>query len=245
MDFLAIDAGNTLQKAAVFSYEGEMIAFAESPHIDKEILISYFEKYSIGRAIVSNVGTDITEIESFLHDRVPIFTFSHQTRLPIVLKYKTPQTLGLDQIANAVAANAMFPNENVLSIQAGTCLVMDFVNKDAEYLGGSISPGLQMRFKALHQFTERLPLIESTTSCNLVGTTTAESIRCGVINGLTDEINGAIQRYTETYGDVKVVLTGGNKNDLDESIKFPIFAAPNFVLHGLYKILIHNVETHI
>ena len=171
--------------------------------------------------------------------------FSHKTSLPICIKYKTPETLGLDRIANAVAANALFPNENVLSIQAGTCLVMDFVTKDAEYLGGSIAPDLEMRFSALHHFTKRLPLVKKQKINYFIGKTTEESIRSGVLNGIADEINGAIERYREQFGELKIILTGGNKNDLENSIKSTIFAAPNLVLNGLHKILTFNAKAHL
>lgn len=244
-NYLAIDIGNTLQKAAVFSEDGEMLFFCDKEHLTEADLLPVIKEFSVTHSILSSVGESAEKLALFLQRTTNLLVFSHQTPLPIHLKYETPETLGLDRIANAVAANALFPNDNVLSIQAGTCLVMDFVTKDAEYLGGSISPGLEMRFSALHHFTKRLPLVENQKINYFIGKTTEESIRSGVLNGLADEINGAITRYQQQFGEVKIILTGGNKNDLENSIKNTIFAAPNLVLIGLCKILIFNVKEHL
>ena len=243
--FLAIDIGNTLQKAAVFSEDGKMLFYNEKERLTESDLRTLIEKYIIQQSILSSVGEDAGELVSFLEKETKLLVFNHHTPLPIRLCYETPETLGLDRIANAVAANALFPGENVLSIQAGTCLVMDFVTKDAEYLGGSISPGLEMRFSALHHYTKRLPLVGKEGVHPLVGASTETSIRSGVVNGMANEIDGAVERYKAQYGNVKIILTGGNKNDLENSIKNTIFAAPNSVLCGLYKILIFNVEAHL
>ena len=242
---LTIDIGNTLQKAAVFSEDGKMLFFCDKEHLTEEDLLPVIEEFSVTHSILSSVGESAEILANFLKKTTNLLVFSHKTSLPICIKYKTPETLGLDRIANAVAANALFPNENVLSIQAGTCLVMDFVTKDAEYLGGSIAPGLEMRFSALHHFTKRLPLVKKQKINYFIGKTTEESIRSGVLNGIADEINGAIERYREQFGELKIILTGGNKNDLENSIKSTIFAAPNLVLNGLHKRLTFNVKAHL
>lgn len=243
--FLAIDIGNTLQKAAVYAEDGKSLFFYEKEQLTENDLRSLIEQYAIGHSVLSSVGDKADMLVSFLEKNTQLLVFNHTTPLPIHLRYETPETLGLDRIANAVAANALFPGENVLSIQAGTCLVMDFVTKEAEYLGGSIAPGLEMRFSALHHYTKRLPLVGKKGERPLVGASTETSIRSGVINGICNEINGAITRYQEQFEKLQIVLTGGNKNDLENSIKKPIFAAPNLVLYGLYKILIFNVEAHL
>ena len=244
-NFLTIDIGNTLQKAAVFAEDGNSLYHIEKECLSKNDLAPLIEQYAIRHSIVSNVGEEAHELVSFLAKSTDLLVFSHNTPLPIRLRYETPETLGLDRIANAVAANALFPNENVLSIQAGTCLVLDFVTKDGDYLGGSIAPGLEMRFSALHHYTKRLPLVGKEGDRPLVGASTETSIRSGVLNGLCHEIDGTVGRYREQYGNLRIVLTGGNKNDLENSIKSTIFAAPNLVLYGLYKILIFNVEAHL
>ena len=244
-NFLTIDIGNTLQKAAVFSGDGKMLFYCEKEHLSASDLAPLIEEYAIRHSIFSSVGEDAGELVIFLKESTDLLIFNHTTPLPIRLRYETPETLGLDRIANAVAANALFPNENVLSIQAGTCLVMDFVTKEGNYPGGSIAPGLEMRFSALHHYTKRLPLVGKEGERPLVGASTETSIRSGVVNGLCHEIDGAVGCYREQYGDLRIILTGGNKNDLENSIKSTIFAAPNLVLYGLYKILIFNVEAHL
>ena len=222
-----------------------MLFYCEKERISESDLHSLIEKYAIGHSVLSSVGEAADDLKAFLQETTNLLVFNHETSLPIRLCYETPETLGLDRIANAVAANALFPNENVLSIQVGTCLVMDFVTKEAEYLGGSIAPGLDMRFSALRHFTKRLPLVGKEGERPLVGASTETSIRSGVFNGICNEIDGAIEQYRKRFGEVKVILTGGNKNDLENSIKNTIFAAPNSVLYGLYKILIFNVEEHL
>ena len=243
--YLAIDIGNTLQKAAVFSDDGEMLTLAAEPSLPTDTVNKLLDEYAISHSILSSVGVERTDIQQLLSDRTHLTRFTHTTPLPIRIDYRTPETLGLDRLACAVAAHTLFPTENVLAIQAGSCLVTDFVTADGHYLGGSISPGVDMRFAALHHFTERLPQIKRQPVNLLTGQTTEESILSGVMNGIADEINGVIERYRQQYGSVKVVFTGGNKDDLQNSIKFTIFAASNIVLLGLYKILIFNAKGKI
>ena len=171
-----------------------------------------------------------------------MIVLSSGTPLPISIKYQTPKSLGPDRVANAVGANKLYPNQNLLSIQSGSCLVCDFINAQNEYLGGSIAPGIDMRFKALKHYTRKLPLIHKNTPKQLVGANTEESILNGVVNGIVFEIGGTIAAYSQQFGDLKVLLTGGDTDLLQKSIKFPIFAAPNIVLWGLFEILRYNVE---
>lgn len=241
-NYLAVDIGNTLQKVAVFSTDGRIIELKEEPDLPLEIVADWVSTFNIRAAIVSNVGEKRDDITNYLSERTKLVQFTHNTPLPIQINYATPNTLGLDRIANAVAAHTQFPHNHTLSIQAGTCLVIDFVTRDGHYMGGSISPGLEMRLKALQHFTQRLPKVEKRPISHYIGQTTEESILTGVINGMSDEINGAIHRYSLDFHNLKIILTGGNKEDLRNSIKYNIFAASNFVLIGLYKILIHNVK---
>jgi type III pantothenate kinase len=239
---IVIDIGNTLRKIAVFSENGVIIRLFS----EKQLTIPFFERllkdYSIQRAIVSSVGAGDEDALDWLDAHTRLVRFAHTCQLPITLKYATPETLGTDRLANAVGANALHPGENVLSIMAGTCLVADFVNADGEYLGGSIAPGLRMRFQALEHFTARLPLIEPEESAPLIGNTTKTSILSGVINGMAAEIDGLIDRYQEQYSNVKVLFSGGDSEQLLNSVKKRIFAAQNPILLGLYKILVLNVS---
>lgn len=243
--YLAIDIGNTLQKAAVFSSAGEMLTLVSEQKLQGTIVSQLLDDFNITHSILSSVGAERSDIQQLLSGRTNSLRFTHTTPIPIQIDYQTPQTLGLDRIASAVAAHSFFPHENTLSIQAGTCLVTDFVTADGHYLGGSISPGLDMRLAALHHFTQRLPQVKRQMVNHLTGRTTEESILNGVTYGIVDEINGIIERYQQQYETLKVVLTGGNKDDLQFSIKYPIFAASNIVLYGLCKILTFNAEGKI
>jgi type III pantothenate kinase len=239
---LVIDIGNTLKKVAVFSEKGKLIRLFQEKRLTVDFLEPLFEEFSIRRAIVSSVGDEEAEAMAWIEARAHLVRFTHNCRLPIVLDYATPETLGTDRIANAVGAHAMFPNRNVLSIMAGTCLVADYVNADGEYLGGSISPGLRMRFQALPQFTARLPLVEPEEIVPLIGDTTQKSILAGVVLGMAYEIDGLIADYKESFSPLKVIFSGGDSELLRNFIKKRIFAAQNPILLGLHKILELNVS---
>ena len=239
---LVIDIGNTLRKVAVFSEKGVLLHLFSEKQLTIPFFEHLFEEYKVRRAVVSSVGEGDEEALAWIDAHTRLVRFTHDCRLPITLKYVTPETLGTDRIANAVGANALYPGENVLSIMAGTCLVADFVNADGEYLGGSIAPGLRMRFRALEHFTARLPLVEPENIDFLIGDTTQSSILSGVINGMAAEIDGLTDRYREHYPDVKVLFSGGDSELLLNSVKKRIFAAQNPILFGLLKILKLNAS---
>ena len=239
---LIIDIGNTLHKLAVFSEEGVLSALFQEKSLSVSFLENLFRQYPIEQAIVSSVRQDNDIVLRWLEDNTRLLKFSTACCLPIRIKYATPETLGTDRIANAVGATVLYPNRNVLSLIAGTCLVADFVNENGEYLGGSISPGMRMRFQALSQFTARLPLIEPENIDFFIGDSTENSILSGVINGITQEINGIIHQYSQHYSHLKVILSGGDAELLQKSIKKRIFAAQNPILVGLHKILKLNAS---
>lgn len=239
---LIIDIGNTLHKLAVFDENGAILRIYHENKLSTAFLETVFSQYPIRQAIISSVGKDDDNVLHWLDTHTQLIRFSHLCRLPIKMEYGSPDTLGTDRIANAVGANALYPNQNVLSLMAGTCLVADFVNEKNEYLGGSISPGLRMRFQALSHFTARLPLIEPENIDFLTGDTTKNSILSGVMHGMTHEINGIIRQYSAQYKRLKVILSGGDAQMLQNSIKKRIFAAQNPILLGLYKILKLNAS---
>ena len=238
---LIIDIGNTLQKIAVF-HNNECVYGQSFPCITKEIITPVFNQFAIEYSIISSVAEIDAEITTFLQAHTKYIHYSHETRLPVTILYKSVKTLGLDRIANAVGAATLFPNRNLLSIQVGTCLVLDFVNEQNEYLGGSIAPGMNMRFEALHEKTQKLPLLrEPLENSGLFGSDTESSICCGVINGMCYEIDGFIEDYKANYKNLIVLLTGGDASFLQTFIKNTIFAAPNVVLKGLNEIIKYNV----
>lgn len=240
--YLIIDIGNSLHKWAVFSPEGNVLESQRLQNLTVETVRQILNRYTISHSICSAVGHFDESIVALLQTHTHYVRFSCDTHLPIELCYETPHTLGLDRIANAVGASTLFPQQNVLSIQVGTCLVFDLVNSKGQYLGGSISPGLEMRFKALHHFTEKLPYVKKREIDFFIGNSTQHSIESGVIHGMIDEINGAVNRYDTVLNDLKIILTGGDAEFFHNSIKSAIFAPQNLVLLGLYKILLLNAE---
>ncbi len=167
---------------------------------------------------------------------------SHKTSLPIVNAYGSPQTLGMDRLAGVVGCNYLYPDANCLLIDCGTCITFDFIDSAATYQGGSISPGLEMKFKALNNFTDALPLVEHKNEVDLIGKTTEESIQSGVINGTVAEIDQMILSYQNKFDNLVVVLTGGDAQFFESKLKATIFAQPKIVLIGLNRILEYNVE---
>jgi type III pantothenate kinase len=160
--------------------------------------------------------------------------------LPFTSQYATPATLGDDRIALVAAATKKYSQQNCLVIDAGTCLTYDFITKEGVYLGGAISPGLQMRFKSLEHFTGKLPLVQPKTSFSLHGDSTETSINNGVMAGIVYEIEGQINAYQKKYPSLTVILTGGDALNLSKSVKNTIFAEPNFLAEGLNYLLDYN-----
>jgi type III pantothenate kinase len=172
-----------------------------------------------------------------------VFVISHKIKVPFTNDYLTPETLGYDRIALVSAAASQFPDKNVLVIDVGTCITYDFLNSEGHYKGGSISPGIDMRYKALNHFTEKLPLLDANTPQSLTGNSTQTSIHSGVINGVAFEIDGIIDAYKQENQDLTVILTGGNAHFLRDRLKNTIFANPNFLLEGLNFLLEQNQNT--
>ena len=236
---LVIDIGNSLIKAAVF--ENQNLIWSEVfETISERVIENHFKKYVITSAIVSSVASGNDSIEKYLKTLTSCIHLNVNTPIPIKNNYSTPDTLGNDRLANVIGANALFPNKNVLVIDAGTCLKFDFINREGEYMGGAISPGLHMRYKALHQFTERLPLLEPVKNAAFVGNTTANSIHSGVVNGMLVEINGILNHYAINIQPLQVILCGGDLGYFSNHLKNNIFAAPHLTLQGLNEILLYN-----
>jgi type III pantothenate kinase len=239
---IAIDIGNTQIKTGV--YEGDTLIqkeiFPSSQLASKLSLIC--SNFKIRKGILSHVSrlspADLHTIESELE----VLILNNRTKVPFSNLYSTPQTLGVDRIALAAAAVSAYPGEDVLVVDAGTCITYDYVNKRKEYLGGAISPGIEMRYKAMNAYTANLPLLSPVADLPPVGDSTSNAIHRGVLNGVICEIDGTIAQYAAKKSHLTVVLTGGDVNFLANNIKSSIFAIPNFLLDGLNSILIHNIE---
>lgn len=238
---LVIDIGNTRVKAALFK---EDLLFELRMYDSVSELLSdlTFIKQA-QNAVIGSVVDDLDLFYSGVNSIIPTIIYTHQTKIPVLNLYHSASTLGSDRIAAAIGANTMYPNQNVLVIDAGTCIKYNFTNSNNEYLGGAISPGLQMRFKALEHFTSKLPLVELDTNFDeLIGTNTQKSILSGVLNGAVAEIDGFINDYKRQYPNIICVLTGGDSEYLAKRLKNSIFAHQNLVLKGLNDILNYNLE---
>ena len=237
---LVIDIGNTKVKVAVFELDTIITAVVcEEINLVKE-LKRISNQYAIKRSIVSSVK-DINEEYLEELQKLPfLIILNTDTPLPFKNLYATPSTLGNDRIALAAAAVCIHTFKNTLVIDAGTCITYDFINAKNEYLGGAISPGIAMRYKSLHQYTGNLPLLSKNEEFNIIGTSTKSSIHSGIINGISCEIKGVIAQYKQDFGDLTIVLTGGDTKFLSKQLKNSIFANQNFILRGLNKILTFN-----
>lgn len=239
---LIIDIGNSLQKAAIFNGESLTEAFFYNTITVKE-LQNIFLKYNIKSTILSSVVNFSEEIKLFIKNNSAFLELNHKTPLPIVNKYFTPQKLGKDRLAAAVASQIFYKGKNSLVIDVGTAIKYDFVNYKGEYLGGAISPGVDIRFKALHNYTAKLPLVSYQNFGLITGKNTKDCLLSGVINGITFEIDGFIDSYIEKYKELNIILSGGDYNYFEKRLKNAIFAVPNIVLLGLNKILDYNAIT--
>jgi type III pantothenate kinase len=238
---LAIDIGNTFIKAGLFQ-DKKLIKCVRTQGMNYQRLLSFALHNDVRNIIVSSVRNNHPFNSSrFKRNFHCVTELNAQLPLPIKNKYKTPETLGRDRLAAAVGANTIFPSENVLFIDMGSAVTIDFINKEAEYFGGNISPGMNMRYKALNAFTNQLPLVRRKSKHITLGKTTEEAIQGGVENGLIFELEGYIEFFRQKYPDLKTILTGGDAKFFDNKLKYPIFAEPNLTLKGLNKILKHNI----
>jgi len=239
---LIIDVGNTRVKAALFKDDTivELVVF------DKKRIISEVRKIIKNNTVKIGIISSVSSISSKkllkLKTLTDFLVVSSSTKVPFKNLYKTPKTLGVDRVALVVSAVNTYKNNNVLIIDAGTCITYDFVNEKSEYLGGAISPGIQMRFQSLHNYTSKLPLLVKKMVNSFTGKNTNESINSGVVNGVIKEVDGVILDYKEKYVNLTVVLTGGDTNFLAKQLKSSIFANQNFLLEGLNKLLIFNQD---
>ena len=239
---LIVDSGNTSIKMFLFG-DGKIVANMLCSGLS-ELLDTLKENVSIDkidRCIVSSVSISQGEIADVFRPFFPVLEFSHRLKFPILIRYATPETLGSDRVAAVVGANKLFPNRNVLVIDSGTAITYDVVTDNGEYLGGNISPGLNTRFRALHNFTGKLPLLQEDRSLDgLFGTNTVEALTIGIQNGMLYEIEGTVKEFSRRFNDLLVVFTGGDSFFFENRINFNNFAEPYLVAFGLNEILEYN-----
>ncbi len=242
---LIIDAGNTVVKIAVF--EGSSLVLKQNSAYDffyddlKKIL---FQFPKIDKAIASLVSKLNKEqlIRFCSEKKIVLLILSSATKVPFLNLYATPTTLGVDRVALMAAAVSKFELQNCLVIDTGSCITYDFINSKKEYFGGTISPGLQMRYTSLHQFTAQLPLLSPKRVNSFVGNSTENAIHAGVSFALETEISGVIEYFSNKYSDLIVILTGGDAEFLSKRFKNGIFVLPNFLIEGLNHILDYNTN---
>lgn len=236
---LLLDFGNTRIKAAVFNGKQLMAKNAFQSSLE---LNSWLKKYhGIQNCLITSVTTQHESVFEELNSQFPTHMFKANTPTPLTNKYTTSNTLGSDRLAASVGAFELCPDKSVLTIDAGTCIKYNFVNQKNEYLGGAIAPGIQMRLKAMHHFTNALPLVEmDKTYQKLIGDSTTESILSGAMLAAAFEIDGFIQHYQQNYPDLVVFVTGGDADYLCKLLKSRFFANPDLIMIGLNSILNFN-----
>jgi len=237
---LIVDIGNTFTKLGVSNNDNLITDLVSFPNNNYQIN-DYISSRKIKKAIISTVGENNPELIGLLNKlNISIVIFNKETPIPIKNMYKTPETLGVDRLAAIIGGYSLFENRNILIIDAGTALTIDFINDKREYLGGNISPGMEMRFKSLNNFTEKLPLVSNNMNFSVIGNTTENALISGVQQGMINEIDGYIDYFTNKYENLKVILTGGDSFFFEKNIKNAIFANSELVLIGLNNILQYN-----
>lgn len=240
---LVIDIGNSRTKIALFNQHDLMFNLQVDRLTTDHVKMLKDEYAQLNKAILSSVKPDDDALKLFLAENFGQFTeLSEQTSLPIENLYETPETLGKDRLAAAIGANEFFPDQNLLVIDAGTAITYDLVSEKNQFIGGSISPGLEMRFKALNQFTGKLPLVSYQDDWQMIGRNTTEAIRAGVQNGMLSEIAQTIEYFNRNYQNLQIVMTGGDSIFFDKKLNYSIFVHFNLTLIGLNRILEHNAK---
>jgi type III pantothenate kinase len=236
---LCLDFGNTRLKAALFNndvLEQVIVLEADATAHVQQLL----EQYGPAFSILSSVINHPPEIESLLAQKTIFHKLGHQLRLPFTIPVGKPETVGADRLAIAAAAVDLFPAQNVLVIALGSCVTYNFINQQQQLMGGAISPGMEMRFKAMHQFTARLPMAKAHWNVPLIGYDTLTNLQSGVVLGMAKEMDGFIDEYKERFSNFNAVLTGGDIPFFGSHLKNKIFADLDLIFKGLYAISKHN-----
>lgn len=240
---LIIDQGNTASKISLYIEDEEVLYKSTENAMLVSEIDDLLREYKVDKAIYSSVTNNEKDVFRFLKEKIHfVIEPDNKISLPIKVMYKTPETLGKDRLAGVVGANYLKPNANILVIDAGTAITYDFIDAKGVYAGGNISPGLQMRFRALNMFTSKLPLLSPEGDATFLGYSTETAIRSGAINGLIYEMDGYINELKEKYVNLFVFLTGGDTFFLAAKLKNSIFADTKLLIKGLNRILNYNAD---
>lgn len=239
---LAVDIGNTRVKAAVFS-EREMLEQAHFPAGSTDWIDDWLRRFKPQASILCSTRPYDSEFDHKLAAAGTYLRLDGETPLPFENNYGSPETLGADRVAAVAGGIALYPGKPLLIIDAGTCITLEYYHPDQGYLGGRILPGIDMRFRAMHEFTGALPRITDyplTYREQLYGNNTRDSLVSGVLEGVAGEMEQAAGRFRALSPELVVLLTGGNAGFFASFFKNEIFAVPELVLAGLNAILLHN-----
>ena len=235
MNTLCFDFGNTRLKLAFFQGK-KLIEVIVIDDADVATIEQNLKKYTPGKTILSSVINHNPEIENLLTQKSKFHKLDHLSKLPFTTPVGKPETIGADRLALAAAVVYFYPNAHNLVIGLGSCITYNFINNDREFLGGGISPGMEMRMKSLNQFTAKLPIVKPDGNVPLVGYDTVTNILSGVVLGMANEIDGFIDQYKLRLKNFNVHLTGGDLVYLAPHLKNQIFADPELIFKGLYAI---------
>lgn len=232
---ICFDFGNTRLKAAIFENDkfSEEVVLPDDNILTIEKLLA---DHTPQKTILASVIEHNTEIENLLASKTKFHRLSHLTKANFTTPVGKPESIGADRLALSAAAVHFFPGKNNLVIGLGSCITYNFINQYSEFIGGSISPGMEMRFKAMQVFTAKLPLVQKDWNFPLIGYDTKTNMQSGVIAGITYEIDGFINEYARKYGNFNAVLTGGDTSYFAGQLKNKIFADPYFLFKGLYAL---------
>ncbi|MDQ3278284.1 MAG: type III pantothenate kinase [Bacteroidota bacterium] len=238
MTTLCLDFGNTRLKVALFvgGELKEVIVLRDQLQHLQEIIATHGPQASI----LSSVIHHEPGVEEILTRYTRFHKLSNSSKLPFTVPVGKPETMGADRLAIAASAVALFPRKNNVAIGLGTCITYNFINQEHEFLGGSISPGMEMRFRAMHEFTAKLPLVKGHWNVPLIGYDTATNLQSGVIFGMAKEIDGILDLYREKFGNFNALLTGGDIQLFKPHLKNKIFADSHLIFKGLYAISQYN-----
>ena len=232
---LCFDFGNTRKKVALF--RGDQIAEAVVlPDDSVQTIEDLLTRFQPDKSILSSVIDHNAEIETILAARTKFHKLSHLTKVSFTTPVGKPETIGADRLALTAAAVHFYPDNNNMVIGMGSCVTYNFINKYHEFVGGGISPGLEMRLKSLNYYTAKLPVVKASSNVPLFGYDTDTNILSGVVLGMAKEIDGFIEAYQEKYRNFNVLLTGGDIVYLAPHLKNRIFADPDLIFKGLYAI---------
>jgi type III pantothenate kinase len=236
---LCFDFGNSRLKCAIFE-EADLQEVKVLEDSSVETIEKLISDFAPSKSILSSVVNYDPAIETLLAEKTKFHKLSYESKLPITSPVGKPHTIGADRLAMVVGAVSLHPNTHNLVIGTGTCITYNFINKYHQFIGGSISPGMEMRFKSLNHYTAKLPIVQADWNFPLLGYDTKTNIQSGVILGIAKEIDGIIEMYKEKYVNFNAYLTGGDTAFFAQHLKNKIFAHPYLIYQGLYAISEYN-----